>query len=85
MKEVPDFYMIKNTDSLYPKIIKFPYVKVGQKMPSYGVGVVSAEGGQTRWIDVPGDPNDDYLWQMEWAANSDEIVLQILNRMQNTI
>ncbi|GEM_PF-6987847 len=45
MKEVPDFYMIKNTDSLYPKIIKFPYVKVGQKMPSYGVGVVSAEGG----------------------------------------
>lgn len=85
MRHVPDFYMLNNTDTLYPEIIKFPYVKVGQRLPSYRVGVVSAAGGDTHWIDVPGDPFDDYLWQMEWAANSDELLLQVFNRKQNTM
>lgn len=85
MRHVPDFYMLNNTDTLYPEIIKFPYVKVGQRQPSYRVGVVSAGGGDTTWIDVPGDPFADYLWQMEWAANSDELLLQVLNRKQNAM
>jgi len=41
-------------------------------------------GGETRWFDVPGDPRNNYIARMEWAANSDEVVLQHLNRLQNT-
>ncbi len=85
MQDVPDFYMINSTETLYPKIIKFPYVKVGKKMPSYRVGIVSAEGGETLWMKIPGVPSDDYLWQMEWAASSSELVVQVLNRRQNTM
>ena len=34
---------------------------------------------------VPGDPRENYIARMEWAASSDEIVMQHLNRLQNTL
>ena len=37
------------------------------------------------WLDVPGDPRNNYIARMEWAASSDEVVLQHLNRLQNTL
>jgi dipeptidyl-peptidase-4 len=46
---------------------------------------VSAAGGLTRWIATPGDPRNNYIARMDWAASSDEIVLQHLNRLQNTL
>jgi dipeptidyl-peptidase-4 len=45
---------------------------------------VGAAGGQTRWLAIEGDPRNHYIGRMEWAANSSEIVLQRLNRLQNT-
>src|SRR5437773_7473103 len=48
------------------------------------VGVVSAAGGTTRWFDIPGDPRNTYLPRMEWAASPDEVIIQQLNRLQNT-
>src|SRR5262249_2818667 len=36
------------------------------------------------WLDVPGDPREHYIARMDWAANSEEVVLQQLNRLQNT-
>ncbi len=82
MEGVPDFYMINNTETLYPQIIKFPYVKVGQRMPAFRVGVVDVTNGSKRWLEVPGDASEDYLWQMEWLGNSGELMLQVMNRLQ---
>ena len=45
------------------------------------VGVVSASGGPTQWLAVPGDPRNNYIARMDWAANSGEVVLQHLNRL----
>jgi dipeptidyl-peptidase-4 len=81
---VKEFRMINNTDELYPKIISFPYPKAGEMNSAARVGVISATGGKTQWFDVPGDPRNHYLPRMEWAANSDEIIIQQLNRLQNT-
>jgi dipeptidyl-peptidase-4 len=47
--------------------------------------VVSASGGPTQWLAVPGDPRNNYIARMDWAANSSEIVLQHLNRRQDTL
>ena len=33
---------------------------------------------------IPGDPRNTYVARMAWAANADELVLQHLNRLQNT-
>lgn len=77
------FYLINNTDSLYSKIIPVQYPKVGTTNSSCKVGVVNAEGGETIWMKVPGDPRENYIARMDWAASSDEIVIQRLNRKQN--
>ncbi|MGD8868012.1 MAG: S9 family peptidase [Gemmatimonadales bacterium] len=83
-ESVPEFKMINDTDSLYPFIISFQYPKAGQMNSAVQVGVVSAEGGKTTWIETQGDARNHYIPRMEWAANSDQLVIQYLNRLQNT-
>ena len=81
---VRTFTLINNTDSLYPQLITIPYPKAGETNSAGRVGVVSADGGETQWLDVPGDPRNHYIARMDWAHSSEEIVLQQLNRLQNT-
>ncbi|HEY3381063.1 MAG TPA: S9 family peptidase [Vicinamibacterales bacterium] len=81
---VPEFALINYTDSLYPVITRYPYPKAGQTNAAVRVGAVSATGGATRWVKAPGNPRDIYIPRMAWAGNSQELVLQHLNRLQNT-
>jgi len=81
---VPEFALINYTDALYPVITQYPYPKAGQTNAAVRIGVVSASGGATRWMKTPGDPRNTYIARMEWAANADEVILQHLNRLQNT-
>lgn len=81
---VREFALVETTASLYPTITSFPYPKVGQQNPTSRVGVVTLADGATTWMDVPGDPRDHYIARMEWADSSEELVLQQLNRLQNT-
>ncbi len=81
---MPDFFLINNTDSLYPKLTPIRYPKVGERNPSCRVGVVAASGGEILWMDVPGDSRDNYIPRMQWAANSEALLIQRLNRLQNT-
>lgn len=77
------FNMINNTDSIYSKIIPIQYPKVGEKNSACRVGVVSANGGETTWIKVDGDPRNNYIPRMQWADNSEEVVMQYSNRRQD--
>jgi len=81
---VPEFTLINYTDALYPVITTYPYPKAGQTNASVRIGVVDAGGGPTRWMKIPGDPRNTYVARMGWAANAGELVLQHLNRLQNT-
>lgn len=80
---VPEFTLINYTDSLYPTLTKYHYPKPGQTNSAVRLGVVSGSGGSVRWMNVPGDPRDIYIPRFAWA-DSDEIILQQLNRLQNT-
>jgi len=82
---VRDFLMINNTDSLYSFTIPVQYPKAGTTNSACRVGVVGVNGGETRWMEVAGDSRNNYIARMEWAASSDEIILQHLNRLQNTL
>ena len=81
---VPEFALVNYTDSLYPSITRYPYPKAGQTNASVRIGVVDVGGGSTRWMNIPGDPRNTYVARMDWAASADELVLQHLNRLQNT-
>jgi dipeptidyl-peptidase-4 len=78
------FYLIDNIDSIYSVPIPLPYPKVGTTLSAVKVGVVSASGGATRWFPIPGDPRNNYLARMEFIPNSNELMIQQLNRKQNS-
>ncbi|MEX2154642.1 MAG: S9 family peptidase [Gemmatimonadaceae bacterium] len=80
---VRDFLLINNTDSLYSFTIPVQYPKAGTTNSAAKIGVVSANGGPTTWVKVPGDPRNNYLARMDWAANTTELIVQQLNRRQN--
>jgi len=82
-KGVGTFYLIDNIDSIYSKPIPLPYPKVGHTLSAVKIGVVSSEGGKTKWFDLPGDPRNNYLARMEFIPNSQEVIVQQLNRPQN--
>ncbi|MFI5193230.1 MAG: DPP IV N-terminal domain-containing protein [Chitinophagales bacterium] len=81
---VGTFYLIDNVDSLYSRPIPLPYPKVGTTLSAVKVGVVSATGGQTKWFAIPGDPRNNYLARMDFIPHSHELMIQQLNRTQNT-
>lgn len=78
------FDMIDNVDSLYPKIIRFPYPKAGTLNSAVKVGYVPAAGGTTTWIDLPGDARENYIPRMNFIPESNELFIQQMNRAQNT-
>ena len=69
---------------VYPTVRQIPYPQPGTQNSSVRVGVVPSVGGETKWMEVPGYANDNYIARMEWAGDSDSLVLQHLNRLQNT-
>ena len=79
----PFFTMINNTDSQYPTTNKFPYPYAGGFNASSRIGVVPAVGGKTTWMDVSAKSETGYVSRMDWAANSSEVIIQKLNRLQN--
>ena len=82
---VKDFVLIDDTDSLYSFPVPVQYPKAGTTNSAARVGVVSATGGTTTWLAVPGDPRNNYIARMDWAGESADVVLQHLNRLQNTL
>jgi dipeptidyl-peptidase-4 len=84
---VRDFLLINNTDSLYSFVKPVQYPKAGTTNSSARIGVVSSTGGAVTWMQVPGDPRNNYLARMDWAANSTELTIEQLNRRQtvNTV
>lgn len=81
---VRNFDLLNNTDSLYARVVPVQYPKAGESNSAARVGTVPAIGGRITWFQVPGDPRNNYIARMDWAASSDEVVIQHLNRLQNT-
>ncbi|HEU4586337.1 MAG TPA: S9 family peptidase [Gemmatimonadaceae bacterium] len=81
---VHDYLLVNTTDSLYPIIKKIPYPKAGTTNSAVRVGVVSASGGPTTWMQLPGDPRNHYVAWMDWAADSHTLAIQQLERLQHT-
>lgn len=79
---VGTFSLLNNTDTLYPVVTKIPYPKPGTTNSAVRIGVVSAAGGETRWMQTPGDARDNYLARLEWRDTS-TLAIQQLNRLQN--
>ncbi len=79
-----DFMMINNTDALYPTITRFPYPKVGESNALAKVGIVSIDLAKTIWAKLPNNSSNMYIPRMNWSGNSKQILVQHVNRKQDT-
>jgi dipeptidyl-peptidase-4 len=77
-----DYYMINNTDSIYPIIIPVEYPKVGQPISKVRIGVVDITTAKTNWMNIPGEADKNYLVRMEWMKNGTGVIAQQLDRKQ---
>jgi len=59
------------------------YERIGGPISTFRIGVVSVEGGPTRWIDLPDKPGTFYLHQASWAGNSEELLIEKLSRSRD--
>ncbi|MDA0678803.1 MAG: S9 family peptidase [Proteobacteria bacterium] len=80
---VGTFYMMKNTDDVYSHPIPLQYPKAGTTNSATRVGTVDIESAKTVWIALEGDPRQNYVPRMGWAANSGQVIIQYVNRLQN--
>lgn len=80
---VPQFHLLNNTDGTYPKIISFPYPKVGEKNSATRLGVVKVSGEPVRWLEIAGDSREHYLPHAEWTPDGSQLLIQQFNRLQN--
>ena len=78
------FTMINNTDELYPRLIQFQYPKVGTTNSDVSIGIYDLENGETRMLDLPGDPRENYPARIDWIPGTQKFLLQRLDRLQNT-
>jgi dipeptidyl-peptidase 4 len=69
---------------VYPSVLNIPYPIPGTTNSAVHAGVVSVDGGETHWMQVPGEARENYIARLEWAANSSELAIEHLNRLQNT-
>ena len=68
----------------YPVEMQVPYPLAGTTNSAVRAGVVNADGkGGAKWMDVPGDPRQNYIARMQWA-DTKTLLIQQLNRLQNT-
>ncbi len=60
------------------------YPQPGDPNPDVRIGVVAAEGGATRWLDL-GDTRERLLARVEWLPSSAAVAVERLNRVQNRL
>lgn len=82
-RKIKNYLMLNTTDSIYPFTVPVEYPVAGEDPSSAKLGVVDVSSATTKWIDVPGDNVQHYIPRMEWTTNSNEIILEQLNRAQN--
>ncbi len=44
--------------------------------------MLTVKSGKTKWMNIPGDPQQHYIPRMEWLSNSEELMMQQLDRKQ---
>jgi dipeptidyl-peptidase 4 len=70
-------------DPSYPKVREVRFARVGGTIPTLRVGVVDAQGKETRWLPIPMPAEGFYLGKVDWAGNAQEVSIETLSRFRN--
>ena len=70
-------------DPTYPEVKEVRFARVGGTIATLRVGVVNAQGSETRYLSIPVPKEGFYLGQVSWAGNSDELLVEKLSRFRD--
>jgi len=70
-------------DPTYPNVKEVRFARVGGAIPTLRVGVVDAQGKATRWLPIAVPAEGFYLGEVDWAGNSDELLVEKLSRFRD--
>ncbi|TWU45438.1 Prolyl tripeptidyl peptidase precursor [Novipirellula aureliae] len=70
-------------DPSYPSVAYHRFARVAEKIVKLRVGVVDADGENLQWLPIESPPEGIYLGQVEWAGNSEEVLVEKLSRFRD--
>ena len=70
-------------DPSYPGVQNLRFARVGEVIPKLRVGVADSDGKSVQWLPIPSSEEGMYLGQVDWAGNSNEVVVEKISRFRN--
>ena len=70
-------------DPSYPGLREDRFARVGGAIPKLKVGVADLAADKVQWINIAEPDEDFYLGLVEWAGNSDELLIEKLSRFRD--
>jgi dipeptidyl-peptidase-4 len=70
-------------DPSYPEVQQHRFARVGGNIEKLRIGVVNVDGTQLSWLPVECPDEGMYLGQIEWAGNSDEVLVEKFSRFRD--
>lgn len=81
--EVRFRHVLNPTDPSYPEVDQHHFARVGEKIPALRVGVVNVGTREINWLPIESPEEGFYLGQVEWAGNSDEVLVETMSRFRD--
>ena len=78
--EVP-IYKLTDFSGHHPEYMEVPYPKVGDNPPLVKIGVINAESGDKKWLDI--DLDDGYVPRIYWTSKPNTLAVMWMNRIQS--
>lgn len=75
--------MLVPDDPSYPGVHNQKFARVGGKIDALRVGVVDIADQKLRWLPIDLPEEGYYLGQVEWAGNSNEVLVEKLSRFRD--
>ena len=76
--------MLVPSDPSYPGVREQRFARVGEKIGSLRVGIVDPKGDNLKWLPIDSPEEGYYLGLVQWAGNSDELLVERLSRSRDT-
>nr|WP_238381236.1 DPP IV N-terminal domain-containing protein [Mariniblastus fucicola] len=75
--------MLVPDDPSYPGVREQQFARVGEKITTLRVGIVDVNGQNQRWLPLDSPEEGFYLGTVEWAPNSNELLVERLSRFRD--
>lgn len=81
--DVKQRWVLVPGDPSYPEVQQSRFARVGGEIEKLRIGVVSKDGEQLTWLPVECPAEGMYLGQVEWAGNSQEVLVERFSRFRD--